>query len=51
MLAKNNEDLNKALQHRSSVIQKIQKKLMLVAKERDLYKNLVDSVEKDLTSE
>lgn len=30
-------------------MQKIQKKLMLVAKERDLYKNLVDSVEKDLT--
>ncbi|XP_055905594.1 mitotic spindle assembly checkpoint protein MAD1 [Eupeodes corollae] len=46
---KNNESLKAALKHHKSILLRVQKKLMLVAKERDCYKQLLENFEKDLT--
>lgn len=43
------DDLQRALKHHQSVLTRLQKKLQLVAKERDAYKQLLDNYEKDLT--
>lgn len=44
------EDLNRGLKHHQTILSRLQKKLQLVAKERDAYKQLLDNYEKDLTS-
>ncbi|XP_055852317.1 mitotic spindle assembly checkpoint protein MAD1 [Episyrphus balteatus] len=49
MYTKNNESLKSALKHHKSILLRVQKKLMLVAKERDCYKQLLENFEKDLT--
>lgn len=46
---KNNDSLKSALKHHKSILLRVQKKLMLVAKERDCYKQLLENFEKDLT--
>lgn len=45
------EDLNRGLKHHQTILARLQKKLQLVARERDAYKQLLDNYEKDLTSE
>lgn len=47
---KANNELKTALKHHKNLMSRVQKKLMLVAKERDCYKQLVDNFERDLTS-
>lgn len=47
--AKNNESLKSALKHHKNILLRVQKKLLLVAKERDCYKQLLENFEKDLT--
>lgn len=44
------EDLQRGLKHHQTILSRLQKKLQLVAKERDAYKQLLDNYEKDLTS-
>ncbi|XP_037924951.1 mitotic spindle assembly checkpoint protein MAD1 isoform X2 [Hermetia illucens] len=46
---KANNELKTALKHHKNLMSRVQKKLMLVAKERDCYKQLVDNFERDLT--
>ncbi|XP_063704514.1 mitotic spindle assembly checkpoint protein MAD1 [Culicoides brevitarsis] len=43
------EDLQRGLKHHQTILSRLQKKLQLVAKERDAYKQLLDNYEKDLT--
>lgn len=50
ILTKNNEDLKTSHKRNQAVFKRIQKKLFLVARERDCYKELIDNYEKDLTS-
>lgn len=46
---KSNETLTTNLRNYKNVLQRMQKKLGLVAKERDCFKNLLENYEKDLT--
>lgn len=46
---KANSDLQTSLKLHKTSLHRVQKKLMLVAKERECYKQLIDSYEKDLT--
>lgn len=46
---KNNNELKSVLKRHQNIIQKMQKKLIIVAGERDAYKRLLDNYEKDLT--
>uniref|UniRef100_A0A1A9X3N0 Mitotic spindle assembly checkpoint protein MAD1 n=1 Tax=Glossina brevipalpis TaxID=37001 RepID=A0A1A9X3N0_9MUSC len=47
--AKNVDDLNVALKRHKAFKDRIQKKLLVVSKERDGYKQLLENIEKDLT--
>ncbi|KAL9874417.1 mitotic arrest-deficient 1 [Glossina fuscipes fuscipes] len=47
--AKNVDELNVALRRHKAFKDRIQKKLLLVSKERDCYKQLLENFEKDLT--
>uniref|UniRef100_A0A1B0A9Q5 Mitotic spindle assembly checkpoint protein MAD1 n=1 Tax=Glossina pallidipes TaxID=7398 RepID=A0A1B0A9Q5_GLOPL len=47
--AKNMDELNVALRRHKAFKDRIQKKLLLVSKERDCYKQLLENFEKDLT--
>lgn len=47
---KANENLQTSLKYHKTSMHRVQKKLSLVAKERDCYKQLIDNYEKDLTS-
>lgn len=47
---KNNENLQTSLKFHKKTMHRVQKKLTLVANERDCYKQLIDNYEKDLTS-
>lgn len=49
MLQKTNNDLKVIVKRHQNIIQKLQKKLIIVAGERDCYKRLLDNYEKDLT--
>lgn len=49
-LTKSNANNEQQLKYHKTSIHRIQKKLILVAKERELYKSLMDSYEKELTS-
>lgn len=51
MVNKANEHLQTSLKYHKTSMHRVQKKLSLVAKERDCYKQLIDNYEKDLTSE
>jgi len=48
--SKNIEDLNFALKRHKAFKERIQRKLLLVSKERDCFKQLLENMEKDLTS-
>lgn len=48
-LQKQLEDLKRSLKHHQTVLHRVQKKLHLVVGERDCWKQLLDSYEKDLT--
>lgn len=50
-LQKKLEDLKRSLKHHQTILHRVQKKLHLVVGERDCWKQLLDSYEKDLTSE
>uniref|UniRef100_T1PIW4 Mitotic checkpoint protein n=1 Tax=Musca domestica TaxID=7370 RepID=T1PIW4_MUSDO len=47
--SKNMEELNVALKRHKAFKDRVQKKLLLVSKERDCYKQLLENFEKDLT--
>jgi mitotic spindle assembly checkpoint protein MAD1 len=47
---KQTDDLKRSLKHHQTILHRVQKKLQLVARERDFFKQLLDSYEKDLTS-
>lgn len=49
-LQKQLEDHKRSLKHHQSILHRVQKKLHLVVGERDCWKQLLDSYEKDLTS-
>lgn len=49
VFTKANSDLQTSLKYHKTSLHRVQKKLMLVAKERECYKQLIDSYEKDLT--
>lgn len=44
-------DMKNALKHNQTLLHRVQKKLMLVAKERDCYKQVIEHYEKEVTSE
>lgn len=50
ILTKSNDNLQTSLKYHKTSMHRVQKKLSLVAKERDCYKQLIDNYEKDLTS-
>lgn len=43
------DDLQRGLKHHQAILARLQKKLQLVVRERDSYKQLLDNYEKDLT--
>lgn len=49
MIKKQVDDLQRGLKHHQAILGRLQKKLQLVARERDAYKQLLDNYEKDLT--
>lgn len=51
IFTKATENLQTSLKYHKTSMHRVQKKLTLVAKERDCYKQLIDNYEKDLTSE
>lgn len=50
VVTKNNDQLQTSLRYHKTSMHRVQKKLSLVAKERDCFKLLIDNYEKDLTS-
>lgn len=44
-------DMKNALKHNQTLLYRVQKKLMLVAKERECYKQVIEHYEKEVTSE
>ncbi|XP_055380040.1 mitotic spindle assembly checkpoint protein MAD1 [Condylostylus longicornis] len=49
ILSKNNNSLKAALKQREAIMMRAKKKLLMVGKERDCYKQLVENFEKDMT--
>lgn len=49
VLKKQADDLQRGLKHHQTILSRLQKKLQLVVRERDAYKQLLDNYEKDLT--